>query len=498
MEAIVKAPYPKDINQLQSYLGLINYYRKFVPHLATEMKELYELLKNNVKFEWSEKCSRAFKKSKKLITENNFLELYDPKKPIIVAADASPYGVGAVLSHVVNGVEKPVLFASSSLSPAERNYSQLHREALAIIFAVKKFDRYIYGNEFTIVTDHQSLCEIFNPSKNTPAVAAARLQRWSIILSMYNYKIVHRSGVKMGNVDALSRLPLKEGSNVEEIQIVNFLNFSNILPITKENIKQRIAEDEILSKVYKFVMIGWSYDKILTSEILQYHAKSKSLSTEDGCLFYGNRIIVPKSLQDNILRWIHENHLGIVRMKMVARSYVWWPSINVDIESYVRNCHVCQSTQNVPRKEETTKWKECTDTKKVLNEFIQFFTIYGLPKTIVTDNGPPFNSYDFKFFCERHNIQLLHSPSYHPQSNGLAERNVCTVKSVLKKFLLCVDKNLSISNRLNKFLIHYRNTPVMSTGSTPNDKMFGYKQTTILDALKSEPKEAESSTDIHR
>lgn len=95
----------------------------------------------------------------------------------------------------------------------------MHREALAIIFAVTKFHNYIYGQSFTIYTDHQALREIFNPKKGTPSVAAARLQRWSVILSMYQYQIVYRRGTQMGNADALSRLPIVDEAEVEDIKI---------------------------------------------------------------------------------------------------------------------------------------------------------------------------------------------------------------------------------------------------------------------------------------
>lgn len=198
IEAIIKAPAPQDKQQLQAYLGLLNYYNRFLPNLSAEIKDLYNLLRNNVPYVWSKDCQRAFDKTKELIVSTSCMEFYDPNKEIVIAADASPYGLGCVLSHTVQSVEKPVLFGSSSLSPAEKNYSQLHREALAIIFAVKKFEKYLFGKEFTIQTDHQSLREIFHPNKNTPAVAAARLQRWAIYLSMFRYKIVYRPGKKNG------------------------------------------------------------------------------------------------------------------------------------------------------------------------------------------------------------------------------------------------------------------------------------------------------------
>lgn len=208
IEAIVRAPAPKDKQQLQAYLGLLNYYNRFLPNCSSELKPLYNLLRANVEFCWSKECQSAFDKSKKLIVSTSFMEFFDPNKEIVLAADASPYGLGCVLSHVVENQEKPVIFGSSTLNPAEQNYSQLHREALAIIFAVKKFEKYLYGKEFTIQTDHQSLREIFHPNKNTPPVAAARLQRWAIYLSMFRYKIVYKPGKKMAHADALSRLPL--------------------------------------------------------------------------------------------------------------------------------------------------------------------------------------------------------------------------------------------------------------------------------------------------
>lgn len=138
LDAVKEARAPNNVTELKGYLGLLNYYGKFIPNLSSELYILYQLLKKDVKFVWKEKCQEVFEKSKCLLLQNQVLEMYDPKKPIIVCADGSPYGVGAILSQLVDGVEKPVLFASSSLSPAEQKYSQLHREALSIVFAVNK------------------------------------------------------------------------------------------------------------------------------------------------------------------------------------------------------------------------------------------------------------------------------------------------------------------------------------------------------------------------
>lgn len=152
-------------------------------------------------------------------------------------------------SQIFDKIEKPVLFASSSLSPAERNYSQVHREALAVVFSVKKFHKYIYGKEFTIRSDCQALREIFS-SKNVPPVAAARLQRWSVFLSMYRYKMEYKSAFNMRNADGLSRLPLKLATEIEggSINLLK-LNTDSKLPISMETIREHTIADESLCKI---------------------------------------------------------------------------------------------------------------------------------------------------------------------------------------------------------------------------------------------------------
>lgn len=180
LKAITDAPVPENLTQLKSYLGLINYYAKFLPNLSSELHVLYEMTKKGRKFIWTAECERVFQNSKRLLVGDEVLTLYDPDKPIVISCDASPYGIGAVLSHVVGNVEKPIMFASSTLSNSERNYAQLHREALAVVWSVKKFHKYIYGKRVIIYSDHEALKSIFSQTKGMPAVAAAWIQRWQV------------------------------------------------------------------------------------------------------------------------------------------------------------------------------------------------------------------------------------------------------------------------------------------------------------------------------
>ncbi|CAB3996230.1 Hypothetical predicted protein [Paramuricea clavata] len=147
------------------------------------------------------------------------LEKYNPELPLILECDASPYGVGAVICHrFPENIERPVAYASRSLNPVEKNYSQIEKERLAIVFGLSKLYMYLYARKFTLYTDHKPLLKIFAPDSATPVLAAARLQRRSLLLSSYQYEIRHKSSADIANVDALSRLPLKyrADASVEE------------------------------------------------------------------------------------------------------------------------------------------------------------------------------------------------------------------------------------------------------------------------------------------
>ena len=260
VDAITKAPAPKNVQELRSLLGLINYYGKLIPNLSTILHPLNALLQASKKWKWTQQCTEAFQLVKDHLTSSRILTHYDPALPISLAADASAYGVGAVISHVLpDGSEHPVAYASRTLSSSERNYAQLEKEALAIIFGVKRFHQFLYGRQFTIIIDHKPLMAILGPKKGIPSLAAARLQRWAVLLSAYTYKITFKPTQQHSNADGLSRLPLPIQESTTTSEVVSLFNISQVqaLPVTVQQVEMATRRDPILSKVTAYVKNGW-------------------------------------------------------------------------------------------------------------------------------------------------------------------------------------------------------------------------------------------------
>ena len=184
LQAISEAPAPRNVQELRSFLGLLNYYGRFIPNLSSLIHPLHKLLCKNAAWKWSRSCESAFNRVKQALLSSNALVHYNPSLPLKLAGDASAYGVGAVISHVMeDGSERAIAFASRTLSPSEQNYAQLEREALSLVFGVKKFHAYLYGRQFTLTTDHKPLTTILGPKQGIPTLAAARLQRWALLLA---------------------------------------------------------------------------------------------------------------------------------------------------------------------------------------------------------------------------------------------------------------------------------------------------------------------------
>ena len=218
IDSIKNARIPQNVSELKSFLGLLNYYHRHFRNFTEVLVPLHKLVRKDVKWEWGDEQNIAFQKAKNILCESSYLVHYDPQKPLILACDASPYGLGAVLSHEFpDGSEKPITFASRTLSKAERNYSQIEKEALSIVYAIKKFHQYLFGRLFYLYTDHKPLLRLFSEDKAIPNMAAVRMQRWALSLSAYDYTLKYKAGLENSNADFFSRYPSEDESEYSKV-----------------------------------------------------------------------------------------------------------------------------------------------------------------------------------------------------------------------------------------------------------------------------------------
>lgn len=242
----------------------------------------------------------AFENSKKLLLETDFLEFYDPEKPIVVVTDASGYGLGGVIAHVVDEVEKPICFTSFSLNAAQKKYPILHLEALALVCTIKKFHKYLYGQKFTVFTDHKPLVGIFG-KEGKHSIFVTRLQRYILELSVYDFEIQYRPSAKMGNADFCSRFPLEVAvPSAYDQEFVKSINFGDNLPIDFSAIAEETKKDASLQKVMSFMLNGWP--KRIDKQFVDIFTNRNDLEVVEECLLFQERVVIPQVLQGDILK----------------------------------------------------------------------------------------------------------------------------------------------------------------------------------------------------
>lgn len=520
IKAIVDAPPPEDVTQLRSFLGLINYYSKFIPRLSTILHPLHSLLRKDIEWVWSAECKKAFDTIKSVILSSKVLVHYNPELPLVLAVDSSSYGIGSVLSHrFPNGDERPICFASRTLNAAERSYSQLDKEALAIIAGVIKHHQYIYGRHFIIKTDHKPLTFIFGPKFGLPVTAASRLQRYGTRLASYDFDIEFVKSNDNSNVDALSRLPLPTNRKTcDESDSVSYINYvEESFPISAKEVALWTQKDIVLNKIKTYLINGWPSN--ITSELEKpYLHRKDNLCIDQGCILYNHRVIVPEFLRKQVLAELHEGHLGVVKMKNIARSYVYWPSLDAQIELIAKECSACRQQRDAPPRsllhpwafparpwqrihidfgefqgkhylvsvDAHSKWIEVqkmsgTNAAATIGKLRELFARFGLPSQVVSDGGPPFGSGEFANFMKKNLITHTITSPYRPAGNGAAENAVKLVKRAMKK---AAHENVDVDTAITKFLFQYRNCSHATTGVAPAEAMLGRRLRSRLDVLR--------------
>nr|XP_050035646.1 uncharacterized protein K02A2.6-like [Dermacentor andersoni] len=519
VRAIHEAPEPTCKKELQAFLGALNFYNKFLKVAAHALEPLYRLLDKGREWRWTGAEADAFRQAKDLLQSSHVLVYYDVNRPLVLACDAFPCGLGAVLSHVgEDGSERPVAYASRIMSAAERNYAQIDREALAIGFGIKKYHQFLYGRHFKIVTDHKLLLGLLHHAKPIPQVLSPRMLRWTLMLSAYDYEIEYRPAEKLSNADAFSRLPLRASKAEEEEQRLWEVGMLEMAPEVTWNSRKMASftsRDKLLARVCNWVQHGWPEGK-LPEEFAAFVIRKHELSVYQGCLLWGSRVVIPEPARPYVMDILHTAHPGIVKMKGLARGAVWWPGIDRDVEQKVRDCARCQESRSAPAAakihpwvftkrpwtrlhidfagpfqgnvflivvDSHSKWLEvCRMTSMsaaaVCAKLRFLFATHGIRETVVSDNGTAFFSEEFRDFMCRNQIRHVTVAPYHPSSYGQAERMVRETKEVLKRMV-----GGNIDTRLARFLMTQHILPHATTGKSPAESLMGRKLSTVLERL---------------
>lgn len=529
VDDVLKMPPPSDVSSLRSFLGSVQFYAKFLPpNFSSICEPLYRLTKKGTPWKWDTDEQGAFQTLRNLLASDSVLVHFDEKVPIGIACDASNVGIGAVLFHrFPDRSERPIANASKTLSESQRNYSQIQKEALAIIFGLKKFYQYLYGRRFVLVTDHKPLLALFGPGKETPTLAANRLARWSLLLSQFDYTIEYRKTADHANADVLSRLPSGsdaqfdgEESTDDAEMVCTIEEISNkVMPADYNSLARESARDPTISKVLRFTREGWPPNKTDEgTEMQRFRQIRDQLAICNGCLVLGQRAVIPVGLRRTVLGLLHLGHFGMQRMKQLARTSVYWPNIDDDIEATCRNCVPCGEHQNKPSKPAIHPWMlpekpwsrlhmdhavnflgtnwlvlydayskypcihrtDSMTAKSTIELLEQDFAHFGYPHTLVSDNASAFLSEEFQAWCKENGITHLTGAPYHPATNGAAERLVQTFKQAMKK------SNLPPKRALQEFLMQYRRTP-NSTGYSPSELLNSRQIRTKIDTLLPSP-----------
>ncbi|XP_037567177.1 uncharacterized protein K02A2.6-like [Dermacentor silvarum] len=508
-EAIRKMPLPENTTELRSFLGMVNQLAKFLPGLAENTKPLRDLLLDEAVWVWHQTQQEAFYRVKDDLTTKPVLCYYDSQRPLTISADASSYGLGAVLLQTNDGKRQPVAYASRAMTPTEQKYAQVEKEALAITWACERFRMYVLGLQFSIETDHKPLVPLFSTKRIDEMTP--RLQRFRMRVLEYDFTISHIPGKDMHTADVLSRKPLQcsgkhLASVIEEYELLTIEQ----LPASTEMLnrsKIELQKDATTSLVMHYCTTKWPKAEMLAPEVRKYASVADELSVVQGLLLRGTRIVFPPSLRKEVLQRLRTGHQGVVRCRARARESSWWPAISQDVETYVRRCATCTKHRPVANEDllqtpiPERPWQVVgtdlfhhegrnyivavdyysrffeleelcgTQTKHVVQFLSNLFARYGITDILRSDNGPQYSSLEFLQFMSSWGVRHVTSSPHYAQSNGEAERAVQTAKNIIRE-----------STNVAECLFVHRATPGPE-GYSPAELLMGRKLKTNVPTL---------------
>lgn len=501
IQAIREMPLPKNKQDVLRLLGLFKYLARFIPNLSQRTALLRNLTKNDVEWSWCEVHEAEVKDLLKTISSEPVLKFFEPNEPITIQTDSSKDGLGCVLLQN----NKPVAYASRTLTKSEQKWAQIEKELLAIAFACERFHYFLYGREFLVHSDHKPLEILF---KRDIDDVTPRLQRMFMQLKKYpNMSIQYKPGKEMLVADCLSRASLGDKNEFDNNLSVMIHTTTRRACLSKDNYDKYIgylAADERYCRICKYIESGWPSYHQLDDLSQMFHRYKDEMHYENGLLFKNHRLIIPTKLQQTICKWLHAPHLGIEKTLARARESFYWPGMTNDITESVKSCTVCEKSTRNNQKEPLVQESPPSypfqrvsidiydyaghgflalidaysgylishriiekSARHVMELLDSIFCRYGYPTEIKSDNVP-FNSREFEKYASEPNIVLKFSSPRYPQSNGLAEKAVAIAKNILKR---CYE-----ANDVEKFqyrILEYNTTPVASMKMSPSQLFFG-------------------------
>ena len=513
VEAVRNTSQPKDAAGVRSFLGLATYCSRYIADFETLVEPLRRLTRQGQTFIWTEEQETAFNELKDRLSSAPVLAYYNTEAHTQVIADASGVGLGAVLvQKQQDGNFRPVYYAARSLSDTERRYSQTEREALGLVWACERFQLYLLGREFDLLTDHKPLETIYGP-KSRPS---ARIERWVLRLQSFTFKVVYIPG-KQNIADVLSRLSCVDHPHGDKTEVyVRFVAESAVpRTMSTEELQEASGVDDELELVRDGIRSG-NFSRCSVA----YKAIHEELTTYGDMVLRQTRIVIPKELRRRVLELAHKGHQGIVKTKARLREKVWWPGIDRDCENYCRECHGCQlvSQPNLPDPVESTllpdgPWQDLAmdfvgpfPTGEYILVIVDYYSRYflvsimkkitsekleavmekaidflGLPYSVTTDNGPQFVSKDFEDYLQRINVKHRRTTPRWAQANGEVERQN---RTLLKAMRIAHAEGKNWRTEIRYFLRAYRTTPHSTTGVSPAELLFKRKLRTCLPTLR--------------
>lgn len=476
---------PTTISELRSFLGLASFISSYVRNFAAISRPLWDTVTNKT-WTWGPKQKEAFERIKQRILHcTTALGFFSETDNTILYTDASPSALGAVLVQESKTRNPRIIsFASKALTATERRYAQNQREALAAVWGVEHFSYFLLGRHFTLRTDAQGVAFILNRSREESKRALTRADGWALRLSPYSYDVEYVRG--HNNIaDPSSRLyegvdePFDDDVSPWEI---GTLEANSIEILTEGEIAHATAQDELLQLVI-VALETRNWNNVDAS----YLKIRDDLSVRDGIIVKTGCAVIPSSLQDKALRIAHEGHPSVAKMKSIIRQRVWWPGLSSTVQKWVESCETCATNGKPERPTPMQRvfvpkvvWEvialdfngpyvllggisilvmidyrsrflfakpvkstsfDCT--KKVLDEI---FEKEGYPKSIKSDNGPPFNGAEYREYCAQRGITAVFSTPLFPQQNGMVESSMKIINKAM---------SAAISNKTN-YIIELR------------------------------------------